>query len=859
MKKYLVTFCLSAVAIWATAQNEPYRNPNLSPSERAWDLLKRMTLEEKISQMKNSSPAIERLGIPEYNWWNEALHGVARAGKATVFPQAIGLAATFDDQAVYETFDIVSDEARAKYHDFQSKGERDGYKGLTFWTPNINIYRDPRWGRGMETYGEDPYLTSQMGLAVVKGLQGDGTGKYDKTHACAKHYAVHSGPEWNRHSFDSKNISQRDLWETYLPAFKALVKEGKVKEVMCAYNRFEGEPCCGSNRLLMQILRDEWGYKGIVVSDCGAISDFYRPGTHGTHPDKEHASAGAVRAGTDLECGSEYASLADAVKAGLIDEKEIDISLKRLLTARFELGEMDEQPAWSEIPTSVLNSKEHQALALRMARESLVLLQNKNNILPLNTHLKIAVMGPNANDSVMQWGNYNGIPAHTVTLLEAVRAKLPEGQIIYEPGCDRVDGKTLQSLFDECSINGKPGFLAEYWNNRDREGEVVATDQISTPFHFATTGATTFAPGVEITNFSARYESVFRPSQFGDVAFRFQLDGEVTLIINGEQVARKIYVKNPTNLYTLQAKAGKEYHIEILFKQRNERATLDFDLGKEVGIDLNFAVKRVMDADVILFAGGISPSLEGEEMPVEVPGFKGGDRTDIELPDVQRNLLKALKKAGKKVVFINYSGSAIGLVPETTTCEAILQAWYPGQAGGTAIVDALWGEYNPGGRLPVTFYKDVNQLPDFEDYSMKGRTYRYMQQQPLFPFGHGLSYTTFTYGEAKLSKNTIAKGENVVLTIPVSNVGQRDGEEVVQVYLRRPGDKEGPRYTLRAFKRVHIPAGKTESVAIPLTGENFEWFDVESNTMRPLEGTYELLYGGTSDRNKLKTIVMNVQ
>ena len=479
--------------------------------------------------------------------------------------------------------------------------------------------------------------------------------------------------------------------------------------------------------------------------------------------------------------------------------------------------------------------------------------------MPLNTHLKVAVMGPNANDSVMQWGNYNGIPAHTVTLLEAVRAKLPEGQIIYEPGCDRVDGKTLQSLFDECSINGKPGFLAEYWNNRNREGEVVATDQISTPFHFATTGATTFAPGVEITDFSARYESVFRPSQSGDVAFRFQLDGEVTLIIDSEQVARKIYVKNPTNLYTLQAKAGKEYHIEILFKQRNERATLDFDLGKEVGIDLNLAVKKVMDADVILFAGGISPSLEGEEMPVEVPGFKGGDRTDIELPDVQRDLLKALKKAGKKVVFINYSGSAIGLVPETTTCEAILQAWYPGQAGGTAIVDALWGEYNPGGRLPVTFYKDVNQLPDFEDYSMKGRTYRYMQQRPLFPFGHGLSYTDFTYGEAKLSKNTIAKGENVVLTIPVSNVGQRDGEEVVQVYLRRPGDKEGPRYTLRAFKRVHIPAGKTESVAIPLTGENFEWFDVESNTMCPLEGTYELLYGGTSDRNKLKTIVMNVQ
>ena len=843
----------------ACKQLLPYQDTSLTAEQRAEDLLPRLTLEEKVSLMQNASPAIPRLGIKEYEWWNEALHGVGRAGLATVFPQSIGMGASFNDSLLYEVFNATSDEARVKSRIFGEGGVLKRYQGLTFWTPNVNIFRDPRWGRGQETYGEDPYLTGQMGMAVVRGLQGPEDARYDKLHACAKHFAVHSGPEWNRHSFDAENIDPRDLWETYLPAFKDLVQKAHVKEVMCAYNRFEGEPCCGSNRLLMQILRDEWGYKGIVVSDCGAISDFYRPGTHGTHPDKEHASAGAVRAGTDLECGSEYASLADAVKAGLIDEKEIDISLKRLLTARFELGEMDEQPAWSEIPTSVLNSKEHQALALRMARESLVLLQNKNNILPLNTHLKVAVMGPNANDSVMQWGNYNGIPAHTVTLLEAVRAKLPEGQIIYEPGCDRVDGKTLQSLFDECSINGKPGFLAEYWNNRNREGEVVAIDQISTPFHFATTGATTFAPGVEITDFSARYESVFRPSQSGDVAFRFQLDGEVTLIIDSEQVARKIYVKNPTNLYTLQAKAGKEYHIEILFKQRNERATLDFDLGKEVGIDLNLAVKKVMDADVILFAGGISPSLEGEEMPVEVPGFKGGDRTDIELPAVQRNLLKALKKAGKKVVFINYSGSAIGLMPETTTCEAILQAWYPGQAGGTAIVDALWGEYNPGGRLPVTFYKDVNQLPDFEDYSMKGRTYRYMQQQPLFPFGHGLSYTTFTYGEANLSKNTIGNGETVMLTVPVSNVGQRDGDEVVQVYLRSPADKDGPRYTLRAFKRVHIPAGQTKSVTIPLTHESFEWFDEATNTIHLVAGTYELLYGGTSDENKLKAIVMNVQ
>ena len=856
--KFALGVC-SLSLLFSCAQKLPYQDTSLTAEQRAEDLLPRLTLEEKVALMQNASPAIPRLGIKEYDWWNEALHGVGRAGLATVFPQAIGMGASFNDSLLYEVFNAVSDEARVKSRIFSENGVLKRYQGLTFWTPNVNIFRDPRWGRGQETYGEDPYLTGQLGMAVVRGLQGPEDGKYDKLHACAKHFAVHSGPEWNRHSFDAENIAPRDLWETYLPAFKDLVQKADVKEVMCAYNRFEGEPCCGSNRLLMQILRDEWGYKGIVVSDCGAISDFYRPETHGTHPDKEHASAGAVLSGTDLECGGEYGSLADAVKAGLIDEKLIDVSLKRLLTARFELGEMDEQPAWAEIPASTLNSKEHQDLALRMARESLVLLQNKNNILPLNTGLKVAVMGPNANDSVMQWGNYNGIPGHTVTLLEAVRSKLPEGQVMYEPGCDRTSREALQSLFSECSINGKPGFLAEYWNNRTREGEVVATDQISTPFHFATTGATTFAPGVEITDFSARYESVFRPSQSGDVAFRFQLDGEVTLMVDGEQVAQKVYVKNPTNLYTLQAKAGKEYHIEILFKQRNERATLDFDLGKQVEINLNLAVEKVKDADVVLFAGGISPSLEGEEMPVEVSGFKGGDRTDIELPAVQRDLLRTLKKAGKKVVFINYSGSAIGLVPESNTCEAILQAWYPGQAGGTAIVDVLFGDYNPAGRLPVIFYKDAGQLPDFEDYSMKGRTYRYMQQQPLYPFGYGLSYTTFIYGEANLGKNTIGKGETAMLTVPVSNVGQRDGDEVVQVYLRSPADKDGPRYTLRAFKRVHIPAGQTKSVTIPLTHESFEWFDEATNTMHPVAGTYELLYGGSSDKNKLKAIVMNVQ
>lgn len=517
----------------------PYKNPALSPEERANDLVGRLTLEEKAALMQNTSPAIPRLGIKAYDWWNEALHGVGRAGLATVFPQAIGMGASFNNELLYDVFTAVSDEARAKNTEFSKEGGLKRYQGLTMWTPNINIFRDPRWGRGQETYGEDPYLTGQMGMAVVRGLQGPEGEKYDKLHACAKHYAVHSGPEWNRHSFNAENIDPRDLWETYLPAFKDLVQKVHVKEVMCAYNRFEGEPCCGSNRLLMQILRDEWGYKEIVVSDCWAISDFYNKGAHETDPDKQHASAKAVLSGTDVECGDSYASLPEAVKEGLIDEKQIDISLKRLMKARFELGEMDEpsQVSWAQIPYSVVDSKEHRELALRMARESLVLLQNNQSLLPLNKNLKVAVVGPNANDSVMQWGNYNGFPSHTITLLEGIREYLPESQIIYEPGCDLTSDVTLQSVFQQCSMDGKQGFSAKYWNNTKQEGTPDVTNHISTPFHFITTGATTFAAGINLQDFSASYESVFRPAKSEDIAFRFQTQGITKLSIDGKEVA----------------------------------------------------------------------------------------------------------------------------------------------------------------------------------------------------------------------------------------------------------------------------------------------------------------------------------
>lgn len=863
VKKILISFCLSAVALVATAQNEPYKNPDLTPSERAWDLLKRMTLEEKISQMKNGSPAIERLGIPAYDWWNEALHGVARAGKATVFPQAIGLAATFDNQAVHETFSIVSDEARAKYHDFQRKGERDGYKGLTFWTPNINIYRDPRWGRGMETYGEDPYLTSLMGLAVVEGLQGDGTGKYDKTHACAKHYAVHSGPEWNRHSFDAKNISQRDLWETYLPAFKTLVTEGKVKEVMCAYNRYEGEPCCSNKQLLIRILREDWGYDDIVVSDCGAIGDFYYPNHHETHPTAAAASADAVVSGTDLECGGSYSSLNEAVRKGLISEEKINESVFRLLRARFQLGMFDDNTlvSWSEIPYSIVESKEHVAKALEMARKSMVLLTNKNNILPLSKSVrKVAVLGPNANDSVMLWANYNGFPTKSVTILEGIKSKLPEGAVYYEKGCDFVNTQTVFSYFDCCSYDGKKGFKATFWNNKELEGEAVAVGHFSEPLNFGNGGNTVFMPGVNLHDFSARFESVYTPKESGEVSFIISADDGSRLFIDGEEVYSEWHNgATREKMYNLNAVKGKAYKVVLEYFQAGGEASLKFDIGIKKEINYKEVADKAAEADVIIFVGGLSSALEGEEMPVDLPGFRKGDRTNIDLPQVQEEMLKALKKTGKPVVFVLCSGSTLALPWEAENLDAIIEAWYPGQQGGTAVADVLFGDYNPAGRLPLTFYASSGDLPDFEDYDMSNRTYRYFKGKPLFPFGHGLSYTTFDYGKARADKKILRAGEGLTLTIPLKNIGKLSGDEVVQVYLRNPGDKEGPIKTLRAFRRISLEAGQAEDVLFELPASTFEWFNPATNRMDLLPGKYELLYGGTSDEKALQRLVVTLK
>jgi len=730
MRKIFVLFSIVWV-LSSCAQNiekYPFRNTTLSTEKRVEDLLSRLTIEEKVSLMMNQSPAIERLGIPAYDWWNEALHGVARAGRATVFPQAIGMAATFDDKAVYETFEVISDEARAKYHNYQNNKEYERYKGLTFWTPNINIFRDPRWGRGMETYGEDPYLTSRMGVAVVKGLQGDDP-KYFKTLACAKHFAVHSGPEWSRHSLNV-SVSSRDLLETYLPSFEDLIKEANVQQVMCAYNRLDGEPCCSSKKLLNGILRKEWGYQGITVSDCGAISDFWVKDSlvrrHETHANVTDASVDAVRSGTDLECGRDYESLVKAIKSGKISEEEINVSLRRLLTGRFKLGmfDPDEQVKWSKIPYSVVDSDKHKEKALEMARKSIVLLKNRNNVLPLSKSIKkIAVVGPNANDSTMLWGNYNGFPSSTVTILEGIRHKVPGAELIYQKGCE---------------------------------------------------------------------------------------------LTKGDSVDQK-------------------------------------------RIDFTATAEKVKDADVIIFAGGISPSLEGEEMPVDAPGFKKGDRTDIELPAVQLELLKTLKKTGKPIVFVLCTGSAIALNWENENLDAIVNGWYGGQAAGTAIADVIFGDYNPAGRLPVTFYRSVNQLGDFEDYSMKDRTYRYMTSEPLYPFGYGLSYSKFTYSDVSLSNSEMDINSSVSLNVSVGNKSKYDGDEVIQVYVKRIEDKEGPIKTLKAFKRVPVKEMSKNKVVIKLENKAFMTYDESTQSMRVLPGNYKVMVGSSSMKQDLTTVPLIIK
>ncbi len=846
------------------AQQYPFQNPYLSFEERAKDLISRLTLEEKAALMCDQSDAIPRLGIRKFNWWSEALHGYANNDSVTVFPQPIGMAASFNDMLLYDIFNAVSDEARAKYHQWINRGnENKRFLSLSVWTPNVNIFRDPRWGRGQETYGEDPYLMSRMGVQVVKGLQGPEDAKYRKLLACAKHYAVHSGPEWSRHELNLNNVNPRLFQETYLPAFKALVQEADVRQVMCAYQRLDDEPCCGSTRLLQRILRDEWGFKHIVVSDCGAITDFFT--THNVSSTPVHAASKGVLAGTDVECvwdNYPYKTLPDGVNRGLLKEEDIDKSLMRVLIGRFELGDFDDDSLvpWAQIPASVLNCEKHKNLTYKMAQQSMTLLQNKNNILPLSkTSKRIAVIGPNADDAEMLWGNYNGTPIETITILDGIKSKLQSNRVYHEKGVDLVDDKVTISYFPKTTINGRAGFKATYWNDPNFNGTPVAVQQIVNPLKLTAAGQHEFAPGVWLERFSAIYETEFTPSVSEEIVFKGGATGFFELAVNGETLETYTNWRTLSTRIPFKVEAGKTYNIKIRYAQReNWQANIEFNFGREEDVDFAALINRLRGIETVIFVGGLSGHLEGEEMPVSFPGFKGGDRTHIELPAVQRNCLNALKAAGKKVIFVNCSGSAIALTPETQSCDAILQAWYPGEMGGLAVADVLFGDYNPGGKLPVTFYRNSDKLGDFEDYSMADRTYRYTNEH-LFPFGFGLSYTKFQIGNASISKTNINTNESIQLTIPVKNIGKRAGTEIVQVYIRKVNDLDGPLKTLRGFQRLELAAGKSQTATIELTPSSFEFYDWTQRQMAITPGEYEILYGNSSDAKDLKMLKVIIQ
>ena len=851
----LFTLSLCCAGTTMSAQTLPYQNPELSAQERAKDLCSRLTLEEKAMLMLDESPAIPRLGIKKFFWWSEALHGAANMGNVTVFPEPIAMASSWNPSLLYKVFDAASTEFRAQYNErmYRGSGQDEKFHSLSVWTPNVNIFRDPRWGRGQETYGEDPYLTSVMGTQVVRGLQGPEDAKYRKLWACAKHYAVHSGPEYTRHTANLTDVSPRDFWETYMPAFKTLVEDAKVREVMCAYQRLDDDPCCGSNRLLQQILRDEWGFQYLVVSDCGAVSDFHV--NHKSSSDAVHGSAKAVIAGTDVECGFDYAykSIPEAVRRGLLTEAEVDKHVLRLLEGRFDLGEMDDPSLveWSKIPYSAMDSKEHRQIALDMARQTLVLLQNNGGVLPLRKNAeKIAVIGPNADDKPMMWGNYNGTPNHTISILDGIKGK--QKKLAYFPGCDLTYDKVMDCLMaSQCAIGGKKGLRGTFWNNTEMDGKPVTTQYYTTPLAVTTAGMHNFAPGVKIEDFSAKYETVFTPKESGEYVVNVEGCGHFELYINGEKKFVEHTWRTTPVRTAIQAEKGKTYNIEVRFQfVKTWGANMKINIAKELPIDYQKAIAQLDGIDKVIFCGGISAALEGEEMPVNIDGFKGGDRTSIELPKVQRDFLKALKAAGKTVIFVCCSGSAIALEPETQSCDAILQVWYAGQEGGTAIADALFGDYNPSGKLPVTFYKSDSQLPDYEDYSMKGRTYRYFNDA-LFPFGFGLSYTTFEVGEATM------QGKESI-TIPVTNTGHRDGTEIVQIYIRDLSDKEGPLKSLRGFQRVDVKAGQTATATIALDKKSFEFWDAETNTMRIKPGQYEILYGTSSLDKDLKKITVEL-
>jgi beta-glucosidase len=863
------------LSVSACASGPTYKNPAAPVEDRVADLLSRMTLEEKVSQLISSSDAVDRLDVPAYNWWNECLHGVARGGRATVFPQAIGMAATWDKAHMRRVADAISDEARARHHELFRRGKRDIYQGLTFWTPNINIFRDPRWGRGMETYGEDPYLTGKMAVELIKGLQGDDP-KYFKTIATAKHFAVHSGPEPSRHVFDA-NVGDRDLWETYLPHFEMTVKEARVHSVMCAYNRFRGDAACASPFLLEDVLRKQWGFQGYVVSDCAAIRDIDT--THKIVDSPELASAMAVKSGCDLNCGVRYLNLGDAVEHGLINEPELDVSLGRLLEARFRLGlfDPDELVKWAAIPYSVNDSEEHRALALETARKSIVLLKNDDSLLPLAKDLgTIAVIGPHAAEVEALLANYNGDPSNPISPLAGIRDKLAATgtNVIYAQGSEiaanmpRFAVIPTESLFVSDEDGAQNGLQGEYYASNAFDGEAHRPRELGYPTTGRMVGAIPENPQPAFTrvdaqidfnwwdaapsdeldddNFGVRWTGFIKPPVTGTYKFGALGFNAYNLSLDGKRLISYNNVHHPTYQYEeVELEAGKLYPVQLDFFETVNDAMMKLVWsvpGQEREL-ASEAIAAARKADAVVMVMGLSPRLEGEEMRVPVEGFEGGDRLTLGLPDVQEELIQSIAGVGKPVVLVLLNGSAVAINWAAGRVPAIVEAWYPGQAGGAAIADVLFGDYNPAGRLPVTFYTSTDQLPPFEDYSMAGRTYRYFEETPLYPFGFGLSYTSFAYGNLQVPSEVNA-GEDVAISVEVENTGERAGEEVVQLYIH---DEEAstprPIRSLQGFERIALEPGEKKTLKLTLTPKQLSMVDgAGRRVVEP--GVFEIAVGG---------------
>lgn len=871
MKSHRARFTLSLAALIAAAKllsaaqapDQPaFKNTALPINERVDDLVGRMTLAEKVSQMQNHSVAIERLGIPEYDWWNEGLHGVARSGYATVFPQSIGMAATWDVELLHRIGDVISTEARAKYNEAIRQGIHSIYFGLTFWSPNINIFRDPRWGRGQETYGEDPYLTSRLGVAFVTGLQGTDP-KYLKVVATPKHFAVHSGPESERHRFNV-SPSPADLEGTYLPAFRATVTEGQADSVMCAYNAVDGVPACASAGLLAKTLRGDWHFNGYVTSDCGAVSDFFSKHGHKFSPDRAHGAASALRAGTDTSCGDEYAALTQAVQEGLVTQVEIDTAVKRLFTARFRLGMFDRPSTvpYAQIPFSENDSPAHRAVALEAARKSMVLLKNENGILPLRDGIKrIAVVGPNAASLASLEGNYNGVPSEPILPVDGMEKEFRgRAKIIFAQGATYAEGVSLpvpRTAFHPSQDNPEFGLKAEYFGNSDLAGDPAAV-RVDRQIDFDWNAARPLQQ-ISANDFGVRWTGTITVPKEGDYAFDVTFahcwpcsDREkYALYIDGQQVTSlttdesKPYHSdnNPPFQFHFADTRAHTFRVEYSHHSKLFGAGLTLNWKPPADSLLPQAVDAARSSDVVIAFVGLSPDLEGEEMPVHVEGFAGGDRTDIGLPAAQQQLLEALAGTGKPLIVVLMNGSALAVNWAQGHAAAILEAWYGGEAGGQAIAETLSGSNNPAGRLPVTFYSSLNQLPSFDDYSMTSRTYRFFEGHPLYRFGFGLSYTSFNYSQIESSAKNVQATNNVTISASVRNNGPVKGEEVVQLYLTAPRKPGAPRYSLRAFSRISLAAGESRRVQFELSPRQFS--EVAANGTRSVEpGVYQVSIGG---------------